>query len=117
MARAKQLFAKRSRDELIFDDLKQAMETPSGRRLMYYITHELCGVMNVVFDLKIKDGVCASMENSRLEGMRQAGLTLLTNLQRADTAAYNAMILEGLQERQAAALKEANKPSIVGDEQ
>lgn len=72
--------------ELELEDMRKLLSMPEGRRLIWRYL-DRCGVFRTSFD--------GSSRTYFMEGMRNVGLMLLTDLNEADPHAYVLMLQEG----------------------
>lgn len=72
------------------EDLRAIMLTPSGRRFMYWLTYDVCGVENGIWS--------PSAEIHFQEGRRSVGIQVKNEAQRVAPREYVQMIMERINE-------------------
>lgn len=80
-------------------DLRVAMSSVEGRRLIWRILDEIAGVTEPSYTAG------DTHETARREGRRSVGLDLLTEVQRIEPSRFVQMMNEEMQRRQEAALR------------
>ena len=106
----------KARDRQRLEDLRTLMANDWGRRLAYWLTYELAGVQERVFDGSIKDGGSSGQHMAFRDGRRAVGLDLVAELQATSPIHWLSMIDEANRERKAdLALEQYDEPESDGD--
>lgn len=90
------------------EDLAEVLGTPAGRRFMYRMIYDTCGLQNVY--LAQDSGIY------KHEGSRKVGADLARTLQMEHTEAYILMITERMRDlKYSAQVRDEPKPEEEGD--